>query len=36
MALVSEYNGEKNLAGFKDDQYTQLITASPIEEGLSR
>ena len=31
MTTSSQYNYEKNFAGFKDDQYTQLITASQVE-----
>jgi ABC-type transport system substrate-binding protein len=31
MTTSSQYNYEKNFAGFKDDQYTQLVTASQVE-----
>ena len=31
MTTSSQYNYEKNFAGFKDDQYTQLITSLQVE-----
>ena len=33
MTTSSQYNYEKNFAGFKNDQYTQLITSIPSGAG---
>jgi ABC-type transport system substrate-binding protein len=31
MTTSSQYNYEKNFAGFKSDQYTQLVTSTQVE-----
>jgi peptide/nickel transport system substrate-binding protein len=36
MTTSSQYNYEKNFAGFKSDEYTQLITSSQIEADPAR
>jgi peptide/nickel transport system substrate-binding protein len=36
MTTSSQYNYEKNFAGFKDDQYTQIITASQTESDAAK
>jgi peptide/nickel transport system substrate-binding protein len=36
MTTSSQYNYEKNFAGFKDDQYTQIITASQVEADAAK
>jgi peptide/nickel transport system substrate-binding protein len=36
MTTSSQYNYEKNFAGFKDDQYTQIITSSQVEADASK
>jgi ABC-type transport system substrate-binding protein len=36
MTTSSQYNYEKNFAGFKDDQYTQIGTASQVEADAAR
>ena len=36
MTTSSQYNYEKNFAGFKDEQYTQMVTASQVESDPAR
>jgi len=36
MTTSSQYNYEKNFAGFKDDQYTQIVTASQVEADAAK
>jgi peptide/nickel transport system substrate-binding protein len=36
MTTSSQYNYEKNFAGFKDDQYSQLVTSSQLEPDASK